>query len=209
MEGKEDGLINFYQLNQSLSMSTANPETSRFVNNNQTDEMKKEYLFNHLFVGDVLLNQDNYRYFLVSTLQKHHKNIINWTRLLYRWDPYNLVSIHRYIDGHPHLLLLIKTEKGQHIAAYSKGPFKHRSISNQSGLLISLTNSLAFQNIKKSIVYDDCEVIFGNYDLRVRAGDSRVVSNFGSNGCFYEHKGHYVNTLLGEGKNREARIKHM
>ena len=52
-------------------------------------------------------------------------------------------------------------------------------------------------------------MIFGNYDLRVKAGDKKVTSNFGSIGCFYDHKGYSVHCLLGEGKNREAKIKEM
>lgn len=109
----------------------------------------------HLFVGDVLANEDKHRYFLVSNLQKHQRAMITRTRLIYRWDLINTANIHRYIDGHPRVMVLIKTEKGQHIGAYSQGAFRHRSISNQFGLLMSFENEVVFRNVKKSIVYDE------------------------------------------------------
>lgn len=160
-------------------------------------------------MGDVLSNEENYRYFLVCVLQQQQKAMISRSRLLYKWDHINNANMHRYIDGHPHLMILIKTEKGFYIGAYSHGAFRHRSISNQFGLLISFNNQLVFRNIKKSIVYDENEVIFGNYDLRIKAGDNKVTSNFGLPGSFYDNAGYYASTLLGEGKNREARIKHL
>lgn len=100
------------------------------------------------------------------------------------------------------MVFLIKTDKGQFIGAYSQGPFRHREISNQLGLLLSFNHGLVFRNTKKSIIYDENDVIFGNYDLRVRAGDSRVTSAFGSSGCYYDHQGHYASTLLGEGRTK-------
>ena len=43
----------------------------------------------------------------------------------------------------------------------------------------------------------------------MKGGDKKVTSNFGSIGSFYDHKGYGVHDLLGEGKNREAKIKYM
>jgi hypothetical protein len=122
-------------------------------------------------------------------------------------DYYNTVNIHKYIDGLPHLLLLIRTEHGQAIAAYSQGAFKPKTISNRDGLLINLNSQKVFPNSRKAIVYDEVEVIFGNFDLRLRAGESKLFSNFASNNSFYECKGESINSLLGEGKNREVKIK--
>lgn len=67
---------------------------------------------------------------------------------------YNTTNIHRYIDGIPHLLILIKTDHGQMIAAYSEGAFKTKTISNKDGLLINITNARVFSNTKKAIIYD-------------------------------------------------------
>ena len=99
-----------------------------------------------------------------------NRHLIGSTKLLYRWDRYNKTNIHHYIDGHAPIAMLIRTDKGQCIAAYSQGGFKPHVISNQPGLLMSLTNGVTFKNIKKSLIYDNEEVIFGNYDLRVKAG---------------------------------------
>ena len=157
----------------------------------------------------MLANEDEHRYYLVSTIQKFRKNIIQKTKLLYRWDKLNEVNIHRYIDNNSNILLLIKTTKNTLLAAYSQSGFKEKVLSNQPGLLISLTNQQIFKNTKKAVIYDEHEVIFGNYDLRVKAGDSKVTSNFGSIGSFYENRGNNVTILFEEGKNREAKIKEM
>ena len=47
--------------------------------------------------------------YLIETLQMHQRTAIAKTRQLYRMDLLNPTSMHRYIDGHPHLLLLIRT----------------------------------------------------------------------------------------------------
>lgn len=69
-------------------------------------------------------------------------------------DLYNTTNIHRYIDGIPHLLILIKTDHGQLIAAYSEGAFKAKTISNKDGMLINITSTRVFNNTKKAIIYD-------------------------------------------------------
>lgn len=83
------------------------------------------------------------------------------------------------------------------IAAYTEGAFKPKTISNRDGLLINMNKQKAFVNTKKAIVYDENEVIFGNYDLKLKNGDPKLFSNFGTNNSFYEYKGENVNSLLG------------
>lgn len=95
------------------------------------------------------------------------------------------------------------------MGAYSQTAFKPNSLTNQPGLLISFHNQLVFKNTKKAIIYDENEVIFGNYDLKIRSGESKITSNFASLGSFYDNQGYGVHALLGEGKNREARIREM
>jgi hypothetical protein len=133
----------------------------------------------------VLAGQEPYRFFLVSFLQKLRKKLITRSRLLYKWDKMNNINIHRYVDGHSNLVLLLKTDKNKHIAAYTQAAFKPNVLSNQLGVLISLDNQLTFRNAKKAIIYDEDELIFGNYELKVKAGDHKATSNFGAIGCFY------------------------
>jgi hypothetical protein len=54
---------------------------------------------------------------------------------------------------------------------------------------MNLSTQKTFKNSKKAIIYDESEVIFGNYDLRLKNNDSKLVSNFASNASFYEWKG--------------------
>jgi hypothetical protein len=62
---------------------------------------------------------------------------------------------------------------------------------------MNLSTQKTFKNSKKAIIYDESEVIFGNYDLRLKNNDSKLVSNFASNASFYELKGETVHSLLG------------
>lgn len=47
------------------------------------------------------------------------KNAINHTRLLYRWDPFNTANVHKYIDGVPNIVVVIRTEANHLIGAFS------------------------------------------------------------------------------------------
>jgi hypothetical protein len=95
-----------------------NPESTQLsIKNTETHD--KLNLFNHLFVGDVPFNEEECRYFMIDFVQNHQKNAIVRSRLLYKMDLFNTANIQRYIDGIPHLIILIRTEHGQIIAAYS------------------------------------------------------------------------------------------
>lgn len=138
----------------------------------------------------------------MSHLQKFKKNLISRTKLLYKWDLFNNANIHQYIDGHSNIVMLVKTENNWCLGAYSQAAFKPNSITNQTGLLISFHNHLIFSNTKKAIIYDENEIIFGNYDLKIKSGDSKISSNFASLGSFYDNQGYGVHAMLGQGKNR-------
>lgn len=114
----------------------------------------RKNLFKHLFTGEVLLEEEQSRLFLVETLQNLLKNIIVRTRLVCRMDPINPTNMHRYIDGLSNIVILIRTDIGQLIGAYSEGCFKSKAISNKRGILMNLTSGRAFHNTKKAIIYD-------------------------------------------------------
>ena len=58
----------------------------------------------------------------------------------------------------------------------------------------------------RAITYDDYYLIFGNSELRVKTLEWRVFSNFGIMNSFYDCRGHRVDALLGEAKEREVGI---
>ncbi len=123
-------------------------------------------------------------------------------------DSLNPTNLHRYIDGHSHILVLIRTDIGQLIGAYSEGAFKSKVMSNKRGMLLNLTSGRVFHNTKKAIIYDETDIIFGNNDLKLRNGDPKLFSNFATPASFYESKSETINSLLGEGKIREVRMKY-
>ena len=61
---------------------------------------------------------------MVSMLQEFKNNMIERTKLLYRWDRFNQTNIHKYIDGKNNIVLLIKTSKDWCLGAYSQTAFK-------------------------------------------------------------------------------------
>ena len=68
-----------------------------------------------------------------------------------------------------------------------------------------MTNRRFFRSYKKAVCYDKFHIIFGNNELRILNGKDKIYSNLGVNNGYYENKDHYrVDTLLGEGNNREA-----
>lgn len=53
---------------------------------------------------------------------------------------------------------------------------------------------------KKSIVYDEYYIIFGNSELRIKSQENKIFSNFGISNGFYNSNGFKVDVLLGSGQ---------
>lgn len=81
------------------------------------------------------------------------------------------------------------------IAAYYPGELNEHAIMNEGGLLISITNDISYPLLEKNkgnskinyrgMTYDAYYVVFGNAEMRIRAGENKVFSNFGiQNGYF-------------------------
>ena len=59
---------------------------------------------------------------------------------------------------------------------------------------------------KRSVNYDNFFLLFGNSEIRLKHGESKVFSNFGIANGFYNPQGSTVDDILGEGKEREVKI---
>ena len=130
---------------------------------------------------------------------------IRRTRLIFRYDSYNRTNFHRYIDDYPHVVVVIKTDYSYMVAAYAEHGFVAGEAGIGRGLLMALGTGQVWsvQQGKRPTTYDDYYIIFGNSDLRLRALEKKVFSNFGlSNSCY--EKGS-VEELLGESE-REVDI---
>lgn len=129
---------------------------------------------------------------------------------MYHLDPLNRINFHKYIDGKPQIVLLIKLQNGYVLGAWSEGPFLPGTMSQKDGLIFSLTNRKSFYLKKastKAISYDDFFLIFGNSEIRLRTQHSTVYSNFGINNGYYQNKGENVNVLFGSGSTREVEME--
>ena len=108
-------------------------------------------------------------FFLCSEIEKYTGKQLLRSSLLYRCDPLNKTSFHAYIDGHPHLALILRLKNGRLIAGYSIGPIIENTSSTEGGLILSLTERKSFKLLpgKKSVEYGASLLIFGNGELRL------------------------------------------
>ena len=71
-----------------------------------------------MFLANILYNEEDYQEYLITILL-NKVGSIKRTKLIYKYDVYNKINVHQYIDGLPHLVFIIKTEGEYLIAAYS------------------------------------------------------------------------------------------
>ena len=145
---------------------------------------------------------------LIAEVEKVKQQRITRTELLYRGDPLNPTSFHKYIDGVEDIVLVVRTEKGFVFASYSEAAVGPGRVADRGGVLLSLSNRLVFPLWagKRSVTFDSFFLIFGNSEVRLKHGEWKVFCNFGIANGFFNAQGATVNELLGEGKEREVKI---
>lgn len=86
------------------------------------------------------------------------------TKLVYKFDPFNKVNFHNYIDNCGNLAIIVRTTTGYYLAGFTESAFYPKVNASDAGLLLSLTNCKTFrcQEGKKAITYDEYYIIFGN-----------------------------------------------
>lgn len=57
------------------------------------------------------------------------------------------------------------------------------------------------------MVYDEYYLIYGNSEIRLKSGESKIFSNFGINNAYFNNRGDKVNMMLGQGKINEVEIE--
>ncbi len=153
----------------------------------------------HIFEGLVLKNCMEEKQYLRSEIEKYTGKQVLMTNLLYRCDSLNKTNYHVYIDGHPHLALLLRLKNKRLIAGYSVGPIVENTSTTEGGLILSLTAQKSFELLpgKKSVSYDTFFLIFGNSELRLKHADTTFFTNFGIANSFYNHRGEKHTVLTG------------
>lgn len=66
------------------------------------------------------------------------------TKLLFKKDSYNETNIHRNIDGHPNIVVIVRTKTDRFIAGYSTDPCEAKILAKAPSLIMSLTNKHSF-----------------------------------------------------------------
>lgn len=166
------------------------------------------------FDFDILTDHFEHKINLIRHIEDLKKEKLVKSKLLFRYDQLNPTNFHKYIDNRSNLLCLIKTAKGALIASFYSGEYLRGEPMVKPALLISLNNNLAFELYSiltnqsarqfRGMTYDDFFLIFGNAELRIRANERTIFSNFGIGNSFFNNRSHRVNDILMEGDNREV-----
>ena len=132
------------------------------------------------------------------------------TKCIYRYDPLNTTSFHKYIDEIPNIVILVKTktkdDKDWYIGSYSASPLSSKNAAGSVGILVSPTLVSEIISGKRSITHDNYFLIFGNSEIRIKQGENKVFSNFAIANGFFNPKGKTINDLLNHGKEREIKF---
>jgi hypothetical protein len=149
---------------------------------------------------------------LKEAIENHMRLRIIKTKLIYRFDPLNKVNFHAYFDFKENLVVIARMENGYYIAGYSEGSFEPKKASQRDGLIIALNKQEVFtlaERNKRAITYDDYFLIFGNSEIRIRATENRLFSNFAISNSYYNSRGKRVSDLLGGGiSDRELNLEY-
>ncbi len=143
-------------------------------------------------MGDLLEEDEDYKEYIVSVIEKRLNRKIASTRLVYRYDTLNKTNFHKYIDNQEQLVIIIKLLNGFMLAAWTEGSFTPKMSSKKDGLIFSLTNRKVFDLMvpnTRAISYDDFYLIFGNSEVRIKHQDNKVFSNFAVGNAYYNNHG--------------------
>ncbi len=76
------------------------------------------------FNGDILnTHNQEYTQWFVVFMEKTYKKIAR-TNFLYKFDPQNPTSFHKYIDENPFIVIFVELKNGNIVGGFSEEPFK-------------------------------------------------------------------------------------
>jgi hypothetical protein len=170
-----------------------------------------------LFQDELLQERLDYKFRILYHIFNLTNRIVLKSRLVYKLDLKNKANFHEYIDKVSNILCVAKTLKGTYIAGYYSGEYAD-TIMIEPGLLISVTNNESYvlnvpdhnsksSTVYRGMVYDPYFLIFGNAELRIRAGEKSVFCNFGIMNSYYNHRGKKVHDFLCAETTRDADLE--
>jgi len=110
---------------------------------------------------------------------------------------------------------VIKTVHNVYLATYYSGKYTKSETMIHPGLIFALTNNKIFElhtpvtnpttnRAFRGMIYDEFFMIWGNAEVRIRANDKILFSNFGIAASFFNPRGKKVNDLICEEERREV-----
>ena len=200
--------------NETLKTENKKLESDKIILLESKEDYKDQLALANLFADTSIELELFEKKFLIDEIGKYNEKNVCKTKRLYQYDPLNKTSFHKYIDGKPNIVLLIKLKNDMVLGGYSESPFllktsNNNKVVNSNGFIFSVSNTESFPIIKgkQAITYDNCFIIFGNNELRIKQEENnKFFSNFGIASAFADPKGQTVNVLIGKGKERYADI---
>jgi hypothetical protein len=138
-------------------------------------------------------------------------------KMIFQYNSFNINSFHKYIDRASNILLVVEIIKGFTVAGYYSRVYTKAEPMTKPSLLISLSTNESFelhtttvttttskyernQRLFREMAYDDCFILIGNAELRIRANENTVFSYFGISNGYFNNRAKRVNDLLGDGR---------
>jgi hypothetical protein len=129
---------------------------------------------------------------------------------VFEYDERNTTSFHKYIEEKDNLVCVIKTVHNVYLATYYSGKYTKTETMLHHALLIALSTDKVFglhtpttnpttSRAFRGMIYDEFFMIWGNAEVRIRANDKILFSNFGISASFFNPRGLKVNDLICEG----------
>lgn len=154
---------------------------------------------------------------LVRHVEGLMKTPIKAAKMIFKYDSLNPTNFHKYIDDHRNLVCVVKLSNGNFIATFYSGVYSRGEPLISPSLIMSLSSNESYELYNattnsavrtfRGMTYDDFFLIFGNAEMRIRANEKTVFSNFGIGNSFFNNRGAKVNQILGAGENREVEFQ--
>lgn len=166
-------------------------------------EMMRYIKYRHLFSNSEIITNIEQKAWLLTQLQPFINSPSLETKLLYKLDKLNQTNFHKYIDGKMNLLVVVKLANGLIVGGYSGSPIEKdtNNTSCNKGFLFSFENLTTYlpkaDNQHPVATYDDYFLVIGNSEIRIRAHEKKIYSNFGANNGIFNTGGKKVKDFLG------------
>lgn len=82
-----------------------------------------------LFCHELLQTRIDLKFRILTHLFSFNNKTVTKTKLIFEFDPQNPTNFHKYIDGKPNLICIVKTVMGAFVAGYYSGVYEQSTMT--------------------------------------------------------------------------------